>query len=81
MKDMYKRFKKLTSFSYADIAKRLGVSRQAVEKMLSNYSITYINANKWILTKMIDESIDKHQEEIKQLQALRREIEQFERIQ
>ena len=74
MREIYKKFKNLTGFSYSDIASRLGVTKQAVEQTLRNYSITHKNANKWILTEMINESIESHNAKICELKELQEEI-------
>ncbi len=77
MKSLYKRFKELTGFSYTDMAERLGVTRQAIDHMLRNYSITHINASKWLLTQMIDEAIERERKQISELEELKKQVKEF----
>lgn len=77
MKKLFERFKELTGIKYAEMADLLGVSKQAVNKSMNSYSITHINANKWLLTQMIDEAIEHERKQISELEELKKQIKEF----
>ncbi|ADZ82535.1 hypothetical protein [Cellulosilyticum lentocellum] len=77
MKELFKRFKQLTGIKYTELAEVLGVTKQAVDKSMNNYSITHVNANKWLLTQKIDEAIEDHSKQILELEKLKQEIKEF----
>lgn len=77
MKELFKRFKELTGVKYTELAESLGVTKQAVDKSMNNYSITHVNANKWLLTQYIDKSIEEHRQQINELERLKKEVKEY----
>lgn len=74
MKELFKKLKKLTGYKYSDIARRFGISRQAVDQYSGNSSLVYRNNNKYMIVTMVDMKIEEYEDKIKELEKFKEEV-------
>lgn len=74
MANLVWKFKEITGFKMADIARVAGVSRQAISSMCANQSMVYKTSVAFLLNRMIDKKIDELTNRINQLQDLKKQI-------
>ena len=73
-KEIANRFKKLTGYNWGDIGRILGVSRQYVNQLWHNHSITYKTATAFAINLLIDRKIRELNRQTEDLEQLKREI-------
>ncbi|SFA70599.1 hypothetical protein [Clostridium frigidicarnis] len=74
MKELYKKFKKLTGFSYQDVADKVGVDKQHIHDSMGNYSMLYKTSMATVMNYCIDDKIDELENHIKSLKELKKEV-------
>lgn len=73
-KELMNRFKELTGYNWGDIGQILGVSRQYVNQLWHNTSVTYKTATALALNVLIDRKIKELNRKIDDLEQLKKEI-------
>lgn len=73
-KELMKRFKELTGYNQGDIGQTLGVTRQRVNQLWHNTTITYKAATAFALNVLIERKIRALEQEMYNLIQLKKEI-------
>lgn len=73
-KELMERFKELTGYSWGEIGRLLGISRQYVNQLWHNTSVTYKAATAFALNVLIDRKIQECYRKIDDLEQLKKEI-------
>lgn len=74
MRELYKKFKKLTGFTFQDMANKVGTTRQHIHKCLDNQSMIYRTSAAAVMNYCIDDKIEELEKHIAELKGLKKEV-------
>lgn len=74
MKDLYKKLKMLTGYNYADVAEEFEISRQRISQYTKNSSMAYVNANKYMIIRLVNKKIRELEKRIDNLRKFIAEV-------
>lgn len=74
MRELYRKFKNLTGFSYQDMADKVGVSKQHIHASMGNRSMLYKTSMAAVMNCCIDDKIDELEKHIASLKEFKKEV-------